>query len=314
MQSAIPPNKMEMSKQSNRRQKIRFYRREGMSAIFFLSPTMLVFSVFILFPVLFSFYLSFHSWNMFSSERTFVGLENYHHMITNPEFWQVLKNTAIYTFATVPLSIALALAVAFFLNKKIIGKKLLRTAYFTPVIVSAVAAAVIWRWIYDPSFGLLNYALGFIGIAPINWINDATAAMAALIIMGVWKSLGFNMVLYLAGLQGIPEHYYEAADIDGAGGWLKFWRITVPLLGPTTFFITVMSVITSFQVFDIVYVLTHGGPMGATKVLVFYLYEHAFKFFNMGYASAAAYVLFAIIFIFTLLQIRYGRSKVHYTV
>ncbi len=292
--------------------KSKFYQKEGFSAILFLSPTLIIFSVFILLPVLFSFYLSFHDWNMFSAEKQFVGFDNYSKMLTSAEFWLVLKNTAVYTFCTVPLSMAVALVIAFFLNKKIIGKKFLRTAFFTPVVISAVAAAVIWRWIYDPNFGLLNYVLGLIGIPAINWINNPTAAMSALIIMGVWKSLGSNMILYLAGLQGIPDHYYEAAEIDGAGGWHKFWSITVPLLGPTTFFILVISIIGSFQVFDIVYVLTHGGPLGATKVLVFYLYEHAFKFFNMGYASAAAYILFAIIFILTLLQTKFMRT--HYTI
>ncbi|MBN2413337.1 sugar ABC transporter permease [candidate division KSB1 bacterium] len=292
--------------------KIKFYKKESFSAILFLSPTLIIFSVFILLPVVFSFYLSFHDWNMFSADKQYVGFDNYSKMLTSAEFWRVLKNTAVYTFCTVPLSMAVALVIAFFLNKKIIGKKFLRTAFFTPVVISAVAAAVIWRWIYDPNFGLLNYVLGLIGIPAINWINNPTAAMSALIIMGVWKSLGSNMILYLAGLQGIPDHYYEAAEIDGAGGWHKFWRITVPLLGPTTFFILVISIIGSFQVFDIVYVLTYGGPLGATKVLVFYLYEHAFKFFNMGYASAAAYILFAIIFILTLLQTKFMRT--HYTI
>jgi ABC-type sugar transport system permease subunit len=204
--------------------------------------------------------------------------------------------------------------VAYFLHTKVFGKKFLRTAFFTPVITSSVAAAVIWRWIYEPNFGLLNYCLSWFGIPSVNWLNDPTAAMFALILMGVWKTLGVNMILFSAGLQGIPEHYYEAAELDGAGKWSKFWNITLPLLSPTTFFILVMSVIGSFQVFDIVYVLTSGGPLGTTKVLVFYLYENAFKFFEMGYASAVAYLLFALIFVLTLLQIKYLRGRVHYAV
>ncbi|RPH90642.1 MAG: sugar ABC transporter permease [Calditrichaeota bacterium] len=297
----------------NRQQKSPFFKREWFSAILFLSPTMSIFLVFIIFPVFFSFYLSFHRWNMFSSQRAFIGLANYAQLLHSEEFWRVLTNTLIYTLVTVPLSMAVALAVALMLNRKIIGKKLLRTAYFTPVIVSSVAAAVIWRWVFDPSFGLLNHILGLIGLPSINWLNDSRAAMAAIIIMGVWKSLGFNMVLYLAGLQGIPDHYYEAAEMDGAKSWTKFWYITLPLLAPTTFFIMIMSVISSFQVFDVVFVLTQGGPLGATKVLVYYLYENAFKFFNMGFASATAYVLFAIVFALTLLQVRYMKSKFHYT-
>ena len=251
---------------------------------------------------------------MFSGDTTFIGLDNYIKMFQSAEFWLVLKNTAIYTFGTIPLNMGISLMIAYVLHKKIAGKKFLRTAFFAPVIISPVAAAVIWRWLYDPNFGLVNYSLGFLGINPINWLNDPTAAMFALIIMGVWKTFGINMVLFSAGLQGIPDNYYEAAEIDGAGGWAKFWNITLPMLSPTTFFILVMSMISSFQVFDLVYVLTSGGPLGSTKVMVFYIYEYAFKFFEMGYASAASYILFLILFIFTMVQVRYMKSKVYGTV
>lgn len=282
-------------------------------ALAFLSPTLLVLSAFVFFPVVFSFYLSFHKWNMFSASQEFVGLGNYASIVENPEFWSVLQNTVFYTLGTVPLNMAVSLGIAFFLNKRLAGKKLLRTMFFAPVVMSSVAAAVIWRWVYEPSFGLLNYVLAWFGIPAVNWLNDPTSAMFALIVMGVWKTFGFNMVLFSAGLQGIPDHYYEAAQIDGAGKWRQFWNITVPLLSPTTFFVLVMSVIGSFQVFDTVYVLTSGGPLGSTKVLVFYLYEQAFKFFDMGYASAVAYLLFAIVFILTMLQMKYLRGSVHYT-
>lgn len=287
------------------------HKNDGWSAIVFLTPTVIIFLTFILFPVIFSFYLSFHQWNMFSSEATYVGLDNYSKMFASEEFWSVLKNTAYFTFGTVPLNMGLSLLVAMALNKKIKGKKFLRTAFFAPVIISPVAAAVIWRWIYDPNYGLLNYGISFFGVDSINWLNDPTAAMFALIIMGVWKTFGINMVLFSAGLQGIPETYYEAADIDGAGRWAKFWKITVPMLAPTTFFIMIMSMITSFQVFDLVYVLTSGGPLGSTKVLVFFVYEYAFKFFEMGYASAAAYVLFAILIALTILQVKFMKNRVH---
>jgi len=284
---------------------------DGLSALLFLSPTLLVFGAFILFPVIFSFYLSFHQWNMFSTDTKFVGVDNYIRLFQNEEFWDVLKNTAIYTFGTIPLNMIFSLMVAYILNKKIIGKKLLRTLFFAPVIISPVAAAVVWRWLYDPNFGIFNYFIGLFGINPINWLNEPTAAMAALIIMGVWKTFGYNMVLFSAGLSGIPDNYYEAAQIDGAGWWAKFWHITLPMLAPTTFFIMIMSIISSFQVFDIVYVLTSGGPLGSTKVLVFYVYEYAFKFFEMGYASAMSYFLFLILFILTLLQVKYMKSKVY---
>jgi len=289
-------------------------RRDGLSAVLFLSPTLLVFMTFVIFPVFFSFYLSFHTWNMFSAQKEFVGFDNYLTAIRSPEFWMVTKNTLIYTLGTVPLNMLLALIVAYFLNKKIAGKRILRTAFFAPVVMSSVAAAVIWRWVYEPNFGLLNYVLSWFGIPAVNWLNDPTAAMFALIVMGVWKTFGVNMILFSAGLQGIPKHYYEAAEIDGAGRWQRFWDITLPLLSPTTFFILVMSVIGSFQVFDTVYVLTSGGPLGTTKVLVFYLYENAFKFFDMGYASAIAYLLFAIVFTLTLLQTKYLKGSVHYSI
>ncbi len=292
---------------------VRKKKRDALAGWMFLSPTLLIFSVFTVFPVLFSFYLSFHTWNMFSAQQSFVGLDNYGTILRTPEFWMVLKNTFVYTVGTVPLNMALALGTAYLLNKKIAGKRFLRTAFFAPVVMSSIAAAVIWRWVYEPNFGLLNYCLGLVGIPAVNWLNDPTAAMFALIVMGVWKTFGVNMVLFSAGLQGIPEHYYEAAEMDGAGRMRKFWNITLPLLSPTTFFILVMSVIGSFQVFDTVYVLTSGGPLGTTKVLVFYLYEHAFKYFDMGYASAVAYLLFAIVFILTLVQTRYLKGAIHYT-
>jgi multiple sugar transport system permease protein len=248
---------------------------------------------------------------MFSGDATFVGLDNYARMIQSAEFWQVLKNTAIYSIGTIPLNMALSLWVAYLLNKKLAGKKFLRTAFFAPVIISPVAAALIWRWMYDPNFGLVNFFVEMLGFDPVNWLNEPTAAMFALIIMSVWKTFGINMVLFSAGLQGIPDSYYEAAELDGAGKWAKFWNITIPMLAPTTFFIMIMSMISSFQVFDVVYVLTSGGPLGSTKVLVFYVYEYAFKFFEMGYASAISYFLFALLFLLTMLQIKYLKSKVY---
>lgn len=299
-------------KEDNFRKHIKQDQKNIFTALAFLSPTLVIFCTFILFPVFFSFYLSFHKWNMFSSDQIFVGFENYKRLFTDMEFWMVLKHTFVYTLGTVPLNMIFALLVAMALNRKIIGKRFLRTAFFTPVIISPVAAALIWRWIYDPNFGLLNYFIGFFGIPSVNWLNDPNSAMFALIMMGVWKTLGVNMILFSAGLQGIPENYYEAAEIDGAGNWAKFWNITVPMLSPTTLFIMIMSMISSFQVFDIVYVLTSGGPLGSTKVIVFYMYEYAFKFFEMGYASSVAYIFFAILAILTLLQVKYMRTRAGY--
>ncbi len=284
-------------------------RREGLTALLFLSPTLLVFGVFVVFPIGFSFYLSFQQWNLFSDTHAFVGTANYRAVLADPAFWQVFWNTTIYTVATVPLNMALALGVAVLLERKVRGKRLLRAAFFTPVVVSSVAAAVIWRWVFDPNLGLANVTLEALGFAPVNWTASGAAAMTALIIVGVWKTFGINMVLFAAGLSAIPRHYYEAAAIDGAQAWAQFRHITLPLLAPTTLFVLVLSMIGSFQVFDVVFVLTKGGPLGATKVLVYYLYEHAFKFFDMGYASAVAYLLFAVLFVLTLVQVRAFRDR-----
>jgi len=300
------------SKKKSPKRKTGSFRKGDLgSAFLFLSPTLVIFSAFILFPVFFSFYLSFQKWNMFSGDATFVGLDNYARMFQSAEFWQVLKNTAIYSIGTIPINMALSLWVAYLLNKKLAGKKFLRTAFFAPVIISPVAAALIWRWMYDPNFGLVNFCVEMLGFNPVNWLNEPTAAMFALIIMSVWKTFGINMVLFSAGLQGIPDSYYEAAELDGAGKFAKFWHITIPMLAPTTFFIMIMSMISSFQVFDLVYVLTSGGPLGSTKVLVFYVYEYAFKFFEMGYASAISYFLFALLFLLTMFQIKFMKSKVY---
>jgi multiple sugar transport system permease protein len=279
------------------------------TAMLFLSPSIIIVAIFVVFPILFSFYLSFHEWNMFSTDRDFVGIQNYRVMFADAEFWRVFGHTTVYTLGTVPVNMALALLVAYVLNKRIRGKRFLRAAFFTPVIISSVAAAVIWRWVFDPSMGLINLALTSLNLPSVNWINDPTAAMASLMIVGVWKTFGINMILFSAGLSGIPDQYYEAAEIDGAGRFAKFWHITIPLLSPTTLFILVLSIIGSFQVFDLVYVLTYGGPLGSTKVLVFYLYEHAFRYFNMGYASAVAYLLFFVLFVLTLIQIRFFKNR-----
>ncbi len=290
-----------------------FWKREWTQALLFLSPTLIIVGVFIFFPIVFSFYLSFHEWNMFGGEQTFIGLGNYVRMFSDAAFWDVFLQTAVYTFGTVPLNMALALALAFLLTTKFIkGKKFLRAAFFTPVIISAVAAGVIWRWVFDPNLGLMNYLLELVGLSSVNWMSDPAAAMGALVIVGVWKTFGINMILFSAGLMSIPDHYYEAAKIDGAGRWNQFWHITLPLLTPTTLFILVLAMIGSFQVFDLVYVLTYGGPLGSTKVLVFYLYEYAFNFFEMGYASAVAYLLFAVLFVLTLMQFKYFQGKAGY--
>ena len=275
-------------------------------AALFLLPNLLGFLVFIFWPLIASFGLSFTSWDLLTPIK-WVGLENYKTLISDQVFWKVLWNTIYFTVGNVPVGIILSLFLAIALNQKIKGITIFRAVYFLPVISSTVAVAIVWQWLYNPQFGLLNYLLSLVGIDGPNWLSSTTWAMPAVIITSIWRGLGFNMLLFLAGLQGIPETYYEAAKIDGANWWVLFKNITIPLLSPTTFFVVVISIINSFQVFDQIYIMTAGGPARSTSVLVHYLYQNAFQYFKMGYASAIGYVLFFLVFTVILIQLK--RSK-----
>lgn len=277
----------------------------------FLAPNLLGFLAFIFLPVLASFGLSFVRWDLLSAPQ-WIGPGNYQQLLTDQIFWKVLWNTIYYTIGTVPAGIIIALLLAFALNQKLKLVKLFRATYFLPVISSTVAAAMVWQWLYNPEFGLLNFILSLVGIRGPNWLSSTVWAMPAVMIASIWKGLGFNMLLFLAGLQGIPDNYYEAAEIDGANGWTKFYHVTLPLLSPTTFFVVVMSIINSFQVFDQVYIMTQGGPARSTSVLVHYLYQNAFQYFKMGYASAIAYILFFLVFIITVIQLKQSQNWVVY--
>ncbi|QTL99210.1 ABC transporter permease subunit [Iocasia frigidifontis] len=280
-------------------------------ASIFLLPNLLGFIIFILLPVLASFGISFLEWDLLG-EMDWIGLGNYKELMTDSVFWKVLWNTIYFTVVTVPVGIMISLFLAIALNQKIRGLKIFRSVYFLPVISSMVAVAMVWQWIYNPQFGLLNYLLSLIGINGPSWLSSTIWAMPAVMITSIWKCLGFNMLLFLAGLQGISETYYEAAEIDGANWFSKFRNITIPLLSPTTFFVIVMSVINSFQVFDQIYIMTQGGPARSTSVLVHYLYQNAFQYYRMGYASSIAYVLFFLVFIVTLIQLKRSNKWVVY--
>ena len=307
--------------------------REAMAALAFVSPTFIILTVFIIFPIFYSFYLSFHEWNL-RGVATPVGFENYANLFSDPEFWQAAVNTFYFTILPVPVGMALALVVALALNSGIRGLSFYRTAYFMPVMTSIVAASLIWMWIFNSQTGILNFVFKAVGLPTQAWLNEPggvlelifghygikvprflagpSLTLVAVIIMSIWNTLGYNVVIFLAGLQNIPHHLYEVADLDGARGWTKFLHITWPMLSPTTFFVLVMSTITAFQAFAQVAVMTKGGPLGTTNVIVYYIYLKAFQFFEMGFASAAAYILFAVILFFTLLQIRYLGNLVHY--
>lgn len=277
----------------------------------FVLPSALGLLVFLAGPLIAGLFISFTNWDMLSPP-TFVGLSNYLQLFRDPFVWLSLKNTLYYSALTIPGIIVTSLALALAVNRAVFVSKVYRTVFFIPVVSSMVAVALMWKWVYNEQFGLLNWLLSRVGLPELGWLSDPRLSMLSVALVAIWKSMGYYMVLFLAGLQGIPEHLYEAATIDGAGPWRRFWNITLPLLSPTMFFVLIISVIGSFQVFDQVYVMTQGGPGNSTLVFNYYLYQNAFEFFRMGYASALAYVLFALIFVITLLQVKLVSKRVHY--
>jgi multiple sugar transport system permease protein len=280
----------------------KWFHRDGTWAVLLLLPNIIGFLAFTLIPVIASFVLSFTTWDMLSPIK-WIGISNYTDLLHDPTFIKVFWNTIYFAGVSVPLGIVCSLLLAVALDQGANFKKFYRAAYFLPVVSSMVAVAVVWQFIYNPEYGLFNYFLSLLGIKGPNWLTSTVWAMPAVIITSVWKNVGFNMLIFLAGLQGISNDYYEAAELDGANLRQKFFYITIPLLSPTTFFVTVMSFIGSFQVFDTVFLMTQGGPARSTSVIVHYLYENAFKYFNMGYASAMAYVLFFMVFLITMIQL-----------
>lgn len=292
--------------------------KEAIAAYLFLIPNFLGFLAFTSIPVIVSFVLGFVKWDLLSAPQ-FVGLENFKALIFDPYFWKYCWNT-MYLMLGIPLGMMGSLIVALAMNQKIKGIVFFRTTFFLPTICSGVAIYMLWRLIYNPDFGFFNLFIAKIGdllhipLQGPNWLTDENWAKPALIIMGLWQGIGGqNMILYLAALQGIPRDLYEAASIDGANNWQKFWAVTWPHLSPTTFFIAVMSVIGGFQSgFDAAYVMTGGGPNGSTTTIMYYIFNNAFRWFNMGYAAAISWILFAIILIFTLVFMRSAQKVVHY--
>jgi multiple sugar transport system permease protein len=248
------------------------------------------------YPLLFLFDLSFHRLDASSPAPTWDGLANYRELLADPLFWRVLSNTAIYTFFTVPLSIGLGLALAVALNQRLVGARLFRTLFYTPVVLPTVAAATVALWIFNSNYGLVNYLLELIGQPPVGWLTDSSYALWTIIAVGVWKTFGYFMLVYLAALQAMPQAVLEAARLDGARPWDRFWSITWPLLRPTTWFATVIALILSFQAFDFINIMTQGGPSNASNLLVFYIYQHGFQYFRLGYAAASAVVMFSLVY------------------
>jgi multiple sugar transport system permease protein len=287
---------------------------QARAAWYFLSPALLLIGLFFFLPVGASLLLSITDFDIYalgnSSLARFVGLRNYGNLIHNPTFWTAIKNTFYFALVGGPLTVAASLGAALLVNSRAVRLRgLFRTVYFTPFVTTLVAIAVVWRYLYHPRYGLLNYLLGYVGIGPIDWLGDPHWAMPAIIVMAIWKNFGYNMLIFIAGLQSIPEELYEAARIDGAGALRRFWHVTIPQLAPTFLFVGVVTMIGYFQLFAEPYVMTAGGPLRATTSLVLFMYEEGFRWWRMGVAAAIAFVLFAIILLWTLLQLRLQRER-----
>ena len=276
------------------------------SAYLFIAPGVVVFSIFTLGALIFAFYLTFHRWSIIEPEKPYVGLQNYEDMVNDERFVGAVLNTAYFTGASVPLTMIIGLFLALLLNQPLRGRAIFRTAYYLPVVTPFVVSALLWKWLYNGDFGLFNYYLmkGHIIDEPLLWLSDQNLAMPAVVLMSVWSGVGFSMVVYLAGLQSIPYELYESAKLDGAGTLQRMWYVTIPLLRPTTLFLLVIGIIGSLQVFTQIFVMTSGGPVNKTTTMVYYMYLWAFKYYDMGYASTLAFALFAMLLVFTALQLR----------
>jgi multiple sugar transport system permease protein len=285
-------------------------QREAMEGFLFISPWVIGFLVFTAGPLVASLYLSFTDWGLVGSPKL-VGFKNYAAMANDRLFWQALSVTIRYTLFSVPLGLILALVIALLMIRPLRGIYVMRTIYYLPSVIGGVAVSLLWLWVFNPEFGILNYLLGLIGIKGPGWLADSDWALPALILMSLW-SVGGSMIIFVAGLQSIPAHLYEAAELDGANAWHRLWAVTIPMLSPTIFFNLVMAIIGSFQTFTAAFVMTSGGPLNSTLFYVLYLYQNAFKFFKMGYASALAWILFIIILLCTLLVFRSSPMWVFY--
>lgn len=308
------------------------YKKRNFTALAFLMPNFLGFLIFTSIPVVAAFGLALYEWDIFNPPK-FVGLRNFVDLLgwetaideetgkqvtrmNDPEFWKYLWNT-LFFMLSIPISIAGSMFLAVVLNQKMRGRVMFRTIFFVPSVCAGVGIMLLWKWLYNPEFGLINSMLLWCGwpqeYLP-KWLKSYHLAKPAIMIMGIWGGIGgTSMILYLAGLQGIDPQLYDAADVDGASGWQKFFHITYPMLMPTTFFILITSVIGGFQGgFEAAYIMTGGGPQGSTTTIVYYIYNHAFKYFNMGYAAAIAIVLFVIVLLATIANWKYGGKKVQY--
>ena len=285
----------------------------------FLLPSLIGLAIFYLAPMVVSIFISLTDWNgldrLFADDfmqKHFIGLDNYKAILTSQEFWKVLKNTLTYIVLYLPLMMAVSLAVASLLSQQRRGVGVFRVLDYIPVLTSWVAASLIWKSILAPQYGAMNNILAFFGIEGPGWLLDEKWAMPAIVLVSVWKDMGFFGLILLSGMVGINRTYYEAAEIDGAGAWTRFWKITLPLLTPAIFYVLIVSLINSFQLFPQIMIMTDGGPNGATQVMVERIYKYGFRYFKMGYASAFSWILFLIIMVCTAIQMRGQKRWVNY--
>ncbi len=277
-----------------------------------IAPAMLILGTFVIYPIFYMIYLSFHKWDLLAPTPTFVGIENFIDLANDPEFYQVIGNTFQYVFFSVAISIVLSLLIAVYLkgDKKV--NTILQSVMFAPHIVSMVSVSFIFMWLMDTKYGLFNYLLGLIGIAPVGWLDDPAVAMWSIIGLAVWKGIGYNTIIVLAALQTVPTYLYQAAHLDKASKTTIFFKITLPMISPSLFFLTLMNTISAFKVFESVNLTTNGGPLNSTSTIVHTLYEYGFRFYQIGYASAIGVVLMMILGIFTGIYFKALDKKVHY--
>ncbi len=275
----------------------------------YLLPYAIIFVLFLAYPIVQGFWISFTQWDLVNPSR-FVGLDNYRALLSDDLFSKSLANTLVFAAMNAPLIVVVPLGLAILVNRPILGRTIFRSAFTAPIMISVSSVGLLWGWFLNPVFGIVNAYAQALGLPPQNWLAQPGWAMLAVVITTLWWSTGWNLVLYLAGLQEIPEHLYEAARIDGAGGWALFRHVTLPGLRPTTLFVSVTSVIGSLRVFGQVYVLTGGGPYDSTRTVVQHIYQNGFEYFKMGYASSVAWVLFVIILAFVLVEFRFMKGRV----
>lgn len=277
-----------------------------------ITPALIIFLVFAIYPIGYMIYLSFYNWDLINPIKQFVGMDNFKGIINDEVFLQVIRNSIVYMILTVSGSIVIGTLLAVFFNKDTNIGRIIQGITFAPYVISMVSVAFIWQWIMDTDYGLLNYFLNFFGVNSIDWLNNKGIAIFSLSIISVWKNLGYNALIILAALKSVPRYIYEAAQIDDTKPIKVFFKITLPMISPSLFFLTIMNIISSFKVFETISLITEGGPMNSTNTLVYYIYEYGFKYNKIGYASAAGVILFLILAIMTIVYFKVLNRKVHY--